>query len=120
MGMVDRVHGGAADMGALAFPHVTAGLADHFVHMVGIGHRAHRGHAGQRDLAHFRRIQADQRITGVAAQILGIGAGALSGLNSYRPQSIKTSLFRLLLPLMFSARVDYARKAQKQRVAGDN
>ena len=76
MGMVDRVHGGAANMGALALPDIAARLADDFVHMVGIGNRAHRGHAGQRDLAHFRGIQTHQRIAAVAAEILGVGAGA--------------------------------------------
>src|SRR4029077_9361891 len=54
MGMVDRVHRRAADGRALALPHIAAGLGDDLVHVVGIGNRADRGHAGQRDLAHFR------------------------------------------------------------------
>src|SRR6185436_12598432 len=53
MRVVDRVHRGAANMGALALPHVAAGLADDFVHVVGVGDRAHGRHAGERDLAHF-------------------------------------------------------------------
>ena len=47
MGMVDRVHRGAAHGRALALPHIAAGLADDFVHVVGIGNRADRRHAGR-------------------------------------------------------------------------
>src|SRR6185312_13766245 len=80
MGVIDRVHRRAADMGALALPDIAAGLADDLVHVVGIGHRAHRRHAGERYLAHFRGIEPHQGIAGVAAQILGIGAGGAGDL----------------------------------------
>src|SRR5947209_1369968 len=43
--VIDRVHGHAAHVGALALVAVAAGLAHDLVHVVGVRHRAHRGHA---------------------------------------------------------------------------
>ena len=75
MRMVDRVHGDAAIVRALAEPAVAAGLADRGVHVVGIGHRAERGEALAVHQALLARIQADDHVALVAADDLRIGAG---------------------------------------------
>src|SRR6185437_11012125 len=80
--MVDRVHRGAANGRTLALPHVAAGFADDFVHVVRVRHRADRGHAGERNAAHFGRVQAQRGVTLVAAEILRVGAGGTCDLTA--------------------------------------
>ncbi len=87
VGVIDRVHGDAADVRTEA--HVTnpTGLAEVLVHVVGVGHRAHRGHAAVEHHAQLARTQTDLGVAGVAADQLGVGAsrtghlGALLGLQ---------------------------------------
>src|SRR5436305_795072 len=82
MRMVDRVHSRTANGRTLALPDVAAGLADHFVHVIRVRDGAHRRHAGERDLADFTGIEAEQRVTGIAAEILRIGAGRACDLTA--------------------------------------
>ena len=73
--MIDRVHGHAAIVRALAEPAVAAGLAERSVHMVGVRHRADGGEALAVDQALLARAQAQRDIALVAADDLRIGAG---------------------------------------------
>src|SRR6187200_1962374 len=58
VGMVDRVHGHAAIVRALAAPHGAAGLAVIDVAMVRVGHGADGGHAGTVHDTLLARIEA--------------------------------------------------------------
>src|SRR3546814_538146 len=78
--MVDRVHGHAAHRRALAQPAVAAGLAELGVGLIRVGHRPDRGHALRPHHAHLAGAQAQQRVAGVAADELHIGAGGARDL----------------------------------------
>src|SRR3954467_531462 len=73
--MVDRVHGHAAVVRALAEPARAAGLAERRVHVVGVRHRAHCRIALAVDDALFARVEAKRDIALVAADDLRVGAG---------------------------------------------
>src|ERR1700754_2739864 len=82
--VVDRVHGDTADVRPAALVPVAAGLAHDLVHVVGVRHRAHRGHAGVEHHAQLAGVQADLGVAGVAADQLGVGArrtGDLAALH---------------------------------------
>src|SRR6185369_7447043 len=85
--VVDRVHGDAADVRPAALVPVAAGLAHDLVHVVGVRHRAYRGHAAVQNHAQLARVQADLGVAGVTADQLGVGPGgaghlaALQGLQ---------------------------------------
>ena len=55
VGVVDRVHGDAADMRALAQPAAAAGLAERLLIVVTVAHRADGGAAGRMHEAEFAR-----------------------------------------------------------------
>ena len=78
--VVDRVHGHAADVRAAALVTDAAGLAEDLVHVVGVRHRADRGHAAVLHHAQLARAQADLGVAGVAADQLGVGAGRAGDL----------------------------------------
>src|SRR6185312_12636600 len=73
MRVIDRVHGDATVDRLLAEPAIAPGLADRGVGMVVIGHRADRREARAMHAALLARIEAQDRPTLVAADILGIG-----------------------------------------------
>src|SRR4051812_26769584 len=73
--MVDRVHGNAAHRRHAALPAIAPGLADIDVAVVRVGDRADRREAVLMDQPLLARIEAEQRVTLVAADILGVGAG---------------------------------------------
>src|SRR5215207_8436078 len=73
--VVDRVHGDAAIVRALAEPPVAAGLADRDVHVVRVRHRANRREAAAMDEALLARVQADRDVALVARDDLGVGPG---------------------------------------------
>src|SRR5690606_37570123 len=80
--VVDRVHGDAADVRTEAHVTLAARLAEVLVHVVGIRHRAHRGHAAVQDHAQLARAEADLGVAGVAADQLGVGAGRTGQLGA--------------------------------------
>src|SRR6185312_16364218 len=73
MRVVDRVHGDATDVRAAAHVADAAGLAEHLVHVVRVGHGADRGHAAVEHHAQLARPQADLGVAGVTADQLGVG-----------------------------------------------
>src|SRR5215217_373507 len=75
MRVVDRVHGDAAIVRALAEPAVAAGLADRDVHVVRVRHRADGAEALAVDLALLARVQAQRDVALVAGDDLGVGPG---------------------------------------------
>src|SRR5690606_33958067 len=104
--MVDRVHGHAAIVRALAAPAGAAGLAVVDVAVLGVRHRADRRHARAMDNALLARVQAQDRMALVAADELDVGAGRARDL---------TALARLQLDI-----VDYRadrHRAQRHGVA---
>src|SRR5690606_1767694 len=82
MRMVDRVHGHAAVMRALALPYRAAGLAEIDVAMVRIGHGADRCHAKTADDALLTRIEAQDRHALVTADQLRVGTGRTGDLGA--------------------------------------
>src|SRR3984885_4550315 len=68
--MIHRVHHHATIMRPLAKPAGPTGLADLLVHVVGVRHRADRGHALGAHDAQFARHQLDLRPAGVLADKL--------------------------------------------------
>src|SRR5690606_30026992 len=64
VGVVDRVHGDAADVRAEAHVTNATGLAEAFVHVVRVGDRADRGDAAVQHHAQFPRTEADLSVTG--------------------------------------------------------
>src|SRR5829696_2396225 len=73
--VVDRVHGDAAIVRALAEPAVAAGLADRAVHVVRVRHRPDGAEALAVNLALLARVQAQRDVTLVAGDNLGVGPG---------------------------------------------
>src|SRR5215207_11444168 len=73
--VVDRVHGDAAVVRALAEPAVAAGLADRNVHVVRVGDSADRGVALPVHEPLLARVEAYRHVALVAADDLGVGAG---------------------------------------------
>ena len=59
VGVVDRVHGDAANVRTPAHVTNAAGLAEVLVHVVGVGNRADRGHAAIQNHAHLAEPQTD-------------------------------------------------------------
>ena len=75
MRVVDRVHGDAAVVRALAEPAVAAGLADRDVHVVRVRDRADRGEALPVHETLLARVQAERDVALVAGDDLGVGPG---------------------------------------------
>src|SRR4051812_29845601 len=73
--VVDRVHCGAADVGANALPPIAARLADHHIHRVGVADLADRRPAISRDAANFSAGQSDLSPTCFAGHERGGRAG---------------------------------------------
>src|SRR6185437_1253427 len=82
MRVIDRVHGDATVDRLAAEPAIAASLADRGVGVVLIGHRADRREARAMHAALLARIEAQDRPTLVAADILGIGAGRAGNLGT--------------------------------------
>ena len=74
MGVIDRVHGNAANMRTLAEPTRAARLAMVDVAMIRVRHRTDRGKAARRNEALFARTQAQNSHRRVAADQLRVGA----------------------------------------------
>ncbi len=66
VGMVDGIHGRAADVGAAAHPAFAAGLAQHDAHVVGVAQGADGRPAGGRHAADFSAGEVDLGPIGVA------------------------------------------------------
>ena len=80
VGVIDRVHGDRAHRRALALPAHAAGLAEHHVGMIGVGHGADRSHALLAHAAGFAGAQLQERVAGVAANELdAVPQGYISG-----------------------------------------
>ena len=60
----------------------TTGLAEVFVHVVGIGHGADGGHARVEHHAQFARIEADLGVAGVTTDQLGVGTSRTGDLTT--------------------------------------
>src|SRR5260221_6023379 len=73
--MVDRVHGRAAHVWAMAQPAVAAGFADHNRVVVRVTDRSDRGPTGRGDAADFAARQIDLRPVGFACRQRGADAG---------------------------------------------
>src|SRR5690606_39190269 len=82
MGMVDRVHGDAAIVRALAAPAGAARLAAIDVAVLRVRNRADCGEAGTVNDALLARIQPQDRRSLVAADELRIGAGRTRDLSA--------------------------------------
>src|SRR5690606_27943167 len=80
--VIDRVHDDAANVRAEAHVANAAGLTQNLVHMVLVGHRADRGHAGVLDHTQFARVQADLGVAGVTTDQLGVGASRTGDLTA--------------------------------------
>ena len=66
VGMIDRVHGSAADGRANPHPPLAAGLAQHDVHVFRVADGADRGAARGRHAANFAGRQRELRPLGLA------------------------------------------------------
>src|SRR5215831_14824605 len=80
--VIDRVHGDAAVVRHAALPALAAGFADGGVHVVRIGHRAHRRHAAAMHQALLRRVQAQDHVVLVASDDLRVAAGRARDLTA--------------------------------------
>src|SRR5215218_1032367 len=80
MRVVDRVHGDAAIVRALAEPALAAGLAEIDIAVVRVGHRTHRRQARAVHDALLARVEAQDRHALVAADQLRIGTGRTGDL----------------------------------------
>src|SRR6185437_4478399 len=78
--MVDRVHGDAAVVRHAALPALAAGLADGRVHVVGVRHRADRGHAAAMHQALLAGIQPEDDVLAITANDLSVAAGGTRDL----------------------------------------
>src|SRR4029453_19047912 len=81
--VIDRIHGDASNDRATAEPTVAAGLADHDVLVVGVGHRADGGQALARHQAQLARVELDLGVARVLADELGVGAGRARQLAAF-------------------------------------
>src|SRR4051812_14225064 len=75
MRMIDWVHRRAAHGGPAIAPDITAGFGENFIHVIGIRHRTNRGLAFKAHPANFARIEPQQRVARIAAEILRIRTG---------------------------------------------
>src|SRR5262249_2206720 len=82
MRMGDRIPRRAAHRGPTVAPHIAARLGENLVHMIGIGHGANGCLALEPHAPHFARIQAQQRIARIAAEILRIGSRGARNLSA--------------------------------------
>ena len=80
--MVDRVHGHAANLGAVAKPAVAPGLADGDVLVHHVADLANRGEAGSQHVADFARGQTKQRVLAFLGHQLGVGSGSPAQLSA--------------------------------------
>src|SRR5229473_653114 len=83
MRMIDRVHRNATHRGAMTKPAIAPRLGDDDVLLVRVRYRADGGAAIGAHHAHLTRRQAEQRVAGVAADELGIGAGGARHLAAF-------------------------------------
>src|SRR6185295_18194015 len=84
VGVIDRIHGHAADRRANALPAIAPGLADRLVLVIEVPDLSHRGVAVHEGLAHLPGGQPQQGITALASDQLGPdtrGAGQLAALS---------------------------------------
>src|SRR5215813_8145366 len=73
VGMVDRVHGDRTHRGPGALPARAARLAARFVHMIGVGHGADRGHAVGAHAPGLAGVEAQNGPARIAADQLTVG-----------------------------------------------